>query len=149
MRLVPIDFPVRIIDSVTGFVCSFPPFKNLNKKSCEISNGTTQIADHTQNGFVSKEKKYGTVLDAAIERRLFPVEFEWTGPGEHVYITGTFYNWILKIPLNKKSNKFYARIDLPKGRHEFKFVVNGVWKTSFRYPTTRNSYGESNNYVEI
>jgi len=130
--------PRKVVEEVSDLL-------RLSKKN---KNGG--VANGTSNGVV----KNGGLLDGPTgeyqpQRRFSPVEFEWNGPGQSVLITGTFYNWTVKIPLCKKFNKFYAKIDLPKGHHEFKFVVNGQWKCSLRYPTVKNNYGDLNNYVDV
>jgi 1,4-alpha-glucan branching enzyme len=48
--------------------------------------------------------------------------------GSEVYIAGTFNNWSAKKnKLAFKDGVYSTSILLPKGRHEYKFVVNGVW----------------------
>lgn len=103
----------------------------------ESSDDETQVESEVANGTVANGTvSNGTVHHAPVveclEKRLKPVVFEWMGPErDKVAITGDFYNWQVQVPLNRKSKKFAAQIDLPKGRHEFKFVVNGTWK--YRY----------------
>jgi len=144
------DYPEKMLDKVYSLgdylLTFFLSQKNIKAIEQRKSALFTKL---TSNGLTSIGGKKNKILDGAIEKRLFPVEFEWSGPGEKVFITGSFYEWTVKIPLNKKSNKFYAKIDLPKGRHEFKFVVNGSWKSSLRYPTITNGYGETNNYIQL
>jgi len=155
MKYLSTDAPAMVLENLSSFVSACIPHKLKNGlvKSVDYrkpSPSTISVDHAISNGVVAKKgKSTVTVLDGAIEKRLYPVEFEWTGPGDKVLITGSFYDWTVKIPLNKKSEKFYARIDLPKGRHEFKFIVNGVWKSSLRYPTATNSFGDVNNCVEV
>ena len=68
------------------------------------------------------------LLPATTERR---VQFDLTvAPGSQVFVAGTFNNWNpTENPLkdNPGSGHCKATLSLPAGRHEYKFVVNGVW----------------------
>ncbi|MEI6970992.1 MAG: glycogen-binding domain-containing protein [bacterium] len=49
-------------------------------------------------------------------------------PGSEVYVTGTFNGWNpKKNKLALKAGLYSGTILLPKGRHEYKFVVDGIW----------------------
>jgi 1,4-alpha-glucan branching enzyme len=68
------------------------------------------------------------LLAATTERR---VRFELSvQPGSQVFVAGSFNNWNpTASPLkdNPGSGHCKATLSLPAGRHEYKFVVNGVW----------------------
>jgi len=102
------------------------------------------------NGSVTNGVVGHGVSTTCLDKKMKRVSFEWLGSDrDKVFITGSFYDWRVKLPLNKRSRKFAAQIDLPKGRHEFKFVVNGVWKHSANYPSIQNDFGDLNNYVDV
>jgi len=155
MRFLPGgEYPEKMLNKISDvkdyfmnyFFLSQKNFKAIDqRKSTKLGHGKS-LMNGSHSSIGGKKEK---ILDGAIEKRLFPVEFEWTGPGEKVFITGSFYDWTVQIPLSKKSNKFYAKIDLPKGHHEFKFIINGIWKSSLRYPTVTNVYGDTNNCIDI
>ncbi len=48
---------------------------------------------------------------------------------ERVCVTGDFNEWSLDATPMKKNRqgKWTAKVDLPAGRHEYKFVVDGEW----------------------
>jgi 1,4-alpha-glucan branching enzyme len=51
-------------------------------------------------------------------------------PGSEVFVCGTFNNWApMQYPMkdNPDNGVFKTTIPLPRGRHEYKFVVNGAW----------------------
>jgi 5'-AMP-activated protein kinase regulatory beta subunit len=51
-------------------------------------------------------------------------------PGSQVFVAGTFNNWNPTAnPLkdNSGSGHFKASLHVPRGTHEYKFVVNGIW----------------------
>lgn len=68
------------------------------------------------------------LLPEMTERR---VQFDLTvKPGSQVFVAGTFNHWNPTAnPLkdNPGSGHCKATLSLPTGRHEYKFVVNGVW----------------------
>mgnify|MGYP001160719151 CR=1 FL=1 len=57
------------------------------------------------------------------------VKFEMKAePGSEVFVAGTFNSWDpKKNPMTAKKGVYSASLLLPKGRHEYKFVINGVW----------------------
>ena len=59
------------------------------------------------------------------------VHFELTtAPGSLVFVAGTFNNWNPTAnPLrdNPDSGHYKATVRVPKGTHEYKFVVNGAY----------------------
>lgn len=59
------------------------------------------------------------------------VQFELSvEPGNQVFVAGTFNDWNPTAnPLkdNPGSGHCKAILVIPSGRHEYKFVVNGVW----------------------
>ena len=59
------------------------------------------------------------------------VRFEFVAdPGSEVFVTGTFNGWnpdAKQLKNTPGTGPYTATLMLPKGRHEYKFVVNGVW----------------------
>ncbi|KAL0225760.1 hypothetical protein P9112_013084 [Eukaryota sp. TZLM1-RC] len=68
-----------------------------------------------------------------------------------VDIKGSFDSWRNSYSLTRrKDNTFSCCISLPEGRHEFKFILDGInWSCSNKYPTLRDSQGNENNYVDV
>lgn len=60
-----------------------------------------------------------------------PVQFEVHAPPEsHVFIAGTFNNWNARshpLAYHPEAGVFRETLLLPCGRHEYKFVIDGVW----------------------
>ena len=73
-------------------------------------------------------------------------------PDSRVYIAGTFNQW---NPLAQRmepdgSGWYVASLVLPAGRHEYKFLVNGVWLIDPECPhRIPNPFGSQNHVVEI
>jgi len=69
--------------------------------------------------------KSGGNSNMASKRVKFEVQAE---AGSEVYVAGTFNSWNGKQNrLKEKSGVYTATLLLPKGKHEYKFVINAVW----------------------
>lgn len=76
-----------------------------------------------------------------------------TDPDSEVFVTGSFNDWnpTGKKLQDKRGTGEYARtLLLPEGRHEYKFVVNGVWQMDPQNPNwTVNEHGSLNNILTV
>jgi 1,4-alpha-glucan branching enzyme len=74
-------------------------------------------------------------------------------PGSEVCVAGTFNDWApRKHPLACQGEEgvYAARILVPKGRHEYKFVIDGVWCVDPACPDwAPNAYGSLNSVIEV
>lgn len=82
-----------------------------------------------------------------------PVEFTWKHGGcNSVIVTGSFDNWSSSIHLAKdQANDMWRKtvlLDLTKP-HQFKFVVDGVWRCSMDWETITDAQGNVNNIVSL
>ncbi len=49
-------------------------------------------------------------------------------PGSEVFVAGDFNDWApAKRPLVYDESVYKATLLLPKGRHEYKFLIDGIW----------------------
>lgn len=79
-----------------------------------------------------------------------PMEIEWKGPGEKVYVTGTFVQWDRKFKLHRdKKGGFSTTLQLKPGTHHLKFLVDGDMTTSHELPTTVDYTNILVNYIEV
>ena len=81
-------------------------------------------------------------------------------PGaKEVFLVGTFNEWKPGLrPMRRRSDgKWLAELNLPPGRYEFKFVVDGHWCYEPGFPDQAglgeglvlNSLGTSNRVLEV
>jgi 1,4-alpha-glucan branching enzyme len=74
-------------------------------------------------------------------------------PGTTVFIAGTFNGWNpTEKPLNfdEKDGVYRAKVLLPVGRHEYKFVVGGEWQADPACPQwTPNEFGSLNSVMTV
>jgi len=79
----------------------------------------------------------------------YPVVVKWSGHGKSVYISGSWDGWKRKIPLVRSHDDFTTIVNLPEGKHEFKFYVDGQWICDNNLPKTDNPLGSENNVFMI
>lgn len=82
------------------------------------------------------------------------VRFEITAPeAERVFLVGDFNQWDASARrLTRTSNgegRFVALMDLPPGRYEYKFVVDGAWACCPHAPRVPNCHGSENCIVDV
>lgn len=83
-----------------------------------------------------------------------PTLIEWEGPGDRVYVTGTFAGWNRKFRLHrngpsKKKNVLSAIVNIAPGTHHLSFLVDNDMKTSDKLPTAVDYTNSLVNYLEV
>ncbi|OZC08018.1 hypothetical protein X798_05014 [Onchocerca flexuosa] len=69
-----------------------------------------------------------------------------------VLLSASFVNWecfLLCQKLENDAEKFGVWVDIPPGRYEFVFIVDGHWTTSENYATCWNEHGTHNNWRNV
>ncbi|CAD8163594.1 unnamed protein product [Paramecium pentaurelia] len=61
-----------------------------------------------------------------------------------VKVLRSWLNWIDKIELLQKDNRFEIEVNIPTGNHQFKFIVDDEWKVS-----DQNEYNGQNNLINV
>lgn len=81
------------------------------------------------------------------------VEFTLEAPqAEVVAVAGTFNNWdASRTALHKGNDGIWrAKLSLPKGRHEYRFVVDGHWSSDSKAKdAVPNPHGGDNSVIEV
>ena len=85
---------------------------------------------------------------------LHTVRFHATAePNSDVYVTGSFNRWnggAKKMTANRGEHDYYVTLMLPRGRHEYKFVVNGQYKADPECPDwVLNDFGTINSVIDV
>lgn len=78
------------------------------------------------------------------------IKFEWKEGGSKVEMSGSFLdNWKKKEKLEKNPTTgiFEVYLDIPKGIHQFKFIVDEKWMCSSNYATI-NDKNNTNNIID-
>ena len=77
--------------------------------------------------------------------------FKWVHGGHEVFVTGSFNQWLGKIPMNKVDgeNEFILQIDILPGTHTYKYIVDGEWRVDEDAAQYVTYDGTVNNVVEV
>lgn len=98
--------------------------------------------------FIINSDKKELSLKTFENKKLVPTTFEWDEGGRNIYVTGNFCQWKQFFLMKKESeNHYYLTLNLPKGRHQYKFKVDGEWKFNPKFPIY-NDGGYINNYLD-
>jgi len=78
------------------------------------------------------------------------VLFYWNEPSSSVVsLAASFTNWKPTIQLVPRNGEHLATVDLPKGRHEFKFWVDGQWRLGQDWQTCKDGEDNLNNFLIV
>lgn len=87
---------------------------------------------------------------AGRKRAAFQVK---ANPGSEVYLSGSFNNWDAREKKMKDSSgkgEYAAMLYLPKGQHQYKYVINGEWHVDPECPKwVQNECGTLNSLITI
>ncbi|XP_047970259.1 phosphoglucan phosphatase DSP4, amyloplastic [Salvia hispanica] len=82
-----------------------------------------------------------------------PVKLKWHGTGcSTVEISGLDIGWGQRMPLSysEEEGLWILHRDLPEGRYEYKYIVDGEWMCNeHELITSPNQDGHVNNYIEV
>ncbi|KAF1970068.1 hypothetical protein BU23DRAFT_220787 [Bimuria novae-zelandiae CBS 107.79] len=73
--------------------------------------------------------------------------FTWEHEAHEVFVTGSFDDWRKTVQLEKEGGIFKKTVELPKAKHQYKFVVNGNWVTNASAPKEDDGSGNYNNVL--
>jgi 1,4-alpha-glucan branching enzyme len=72
------------------------------------------------------------------------------GPVKQVCLAGSFNNWQPATMKKQKSGLYALELKMPKGQHEYKFVVDGVWQSDpANSDTVQNALGTVNSVLIV
>jgi len=72
------------------------------------------------------------------------------GSVKKVYLAGSFTNWEPVRMSKQKSGQYVRIMKLPTGTHEYKFIVDGVWRHDSDHDNyTQNSLGTLNSVAIV
>jgi hypothetical protein len=83
------------------------------------------------------------------KKKVIAVILSWSGGGKVVYVTGSFNDWTQKVRLVKSDEDFSTILDLERGIHHFKFIVDEEWRCSEELPSAPDEDGHLVNYLEV
>jgi len=78
-----------------------------------------------------------------------PVVFTWNHGGQTVQLAASFNGWREQIPMVRSGNEFHVVQELPRGIHQYKFIVDDQWRFAPDQPKTQDTDGNMNNILDI
>ena len=100
-----------------------------------------------------RSTKSVTAVKAKAKKVIGPAVFSLSAPGaKHVSIAGCFNGWDMgKNPAQKdRKGTWTAKIALPVGTYEYKFVVDGAWITDpANTNLIGNTVGSQNSVIKV
>ncbi|KAH9811716.1 carbohydrate-binding module family 48 protein [Teratosphaeria destructans] len=117
---------------------------SVPRRSSMLSSTTVDDEDDGDNDVLAPEQSQAPQV-------LVPTPVHYKGPGEKVYVTGTFVNWERKFKLHRQKDRagFAATLQLKPGTHHIKFLVDGDMVTNDELPTTVDYTNILVNYIEV
>eukprot|EP00961_Rhodomonas_salina_P209900 2834195-Rhodomonas_salina.1 len=85
---------------------------------------------------------------------LVETKIEWSDDGQshsEIAVVGSWGEWMAVYQLTKTAgNKWVSNINIPVGRHMFKFLIDGEWRVSRNYEIVDDGVGTGgNNRLEV
>jgi 1,4-alpha-glucan branching enzyme len=82
------------------------------------------------------------------------VRFQMAAPaGSEVYLVGTFNNWdakAIRLQNGSANGEYSATLLLAPGRYEYKYIINGDWRTDPGCAdAVANAYGSKNSVLQV
>ncbi|KAA0174119.1 hypothetical protein FNF27_04340 [Cafeteria roenbergensis] len=84
-----------------------------------------------------------------VDKDRVPAVFKWAHGGSEVYVTGTFTGWRDHKRMHRSGHDFTYIAMLPRGKHHFKFIVDGQWRWTTNAPTETDADHNVNNVVDL
>lgn len=78
-----------------------------------------------------------------------PVVFTWTHGGQDVLLAASFNGWREPIPMVRSGNEFSVVKELPRGVHQYRFMVDNDWRHAPDQQTVTDPTGNVNNVIDI
>ena len=131
--------------------------KNNKTKACESQDENSydfelksENSKKNQSTNIQSEISEKSIISDTNENKI-PYKFEWKEGGRNIKITGSFLNdWKDQLEMKKNLNTgFYEIIlNIPKGIHQFKFIVDKKWECSSNYLTIKEK-NNINNIIDL
>lgn len=112
--------------------------------------GGSQSAAHLAAGGPPQDATTSSPpIAEVVEDEKIPVVFTWTHGGQSVYLAASFNGWTEQIPMVRSGNEFHVVHELPRGIHQYKFIVDEQWRFATDQPKTQDNNGNMNNVLDI
>ena len=123
--------------------------KTKNEKEYKEENIEDDISEEEIKEIKSEENYSEETLEASNNIKT-NYTFIWDEGGNDVKITGSFSDWKIKFQMTQIQNTQIFKCILPLGNeiYQYKFIVDGEWKFSKKFPTKDDGNGNINNILD-
>lgn len=122
----------------------------LDEKSEEYDEKT-----HIEKSNIFPQKEKGTKATSSSKEKkninnTNYYTFTWDEGGNDIKITGSFCDWKIQFQMDwdQKDSIFKIQLPLENKVYQYKFIVDGEWKYSSKFPTTFDNIGNINNFLD-
>ena len=123
--------------------------EDKSEKEYEEENIGDEISEEEIKEMKSEENNTEETLEDTNNNKK-NYTFIWDEGGNDVKITGSFSDWKIKFQMTKEPNNQIFKCTLPLGNeiYQYKFIVDGEWKFSKKFPTKDDGNGNINNILD-
>jgi len=116
-----------------------PESTTYNRRETPTEKGIERETSFKDTGSAKRPNNGGTVVEFRLVAK----------KAQSVAVAGTFNGWDAKRdPLKKDGDCWKARVTVPRGRHEYRFVVDGVWLNDPNAKeSVTNPFGSTNSVI--
>ena len=120
----------------------------LSKSFEEIEESISSKEDNDKDNSLSN---CSSEIDSLNNDEEIPYTFIWNEGGKNVKVTGSFVNWSIYYDMeySKEEKLFKYSVKLSKGKHSYKFIVDGIWKCSQNQPKLTDNSNNINNFLDL
>lgn len=120
----------------------------------EIEDNGTLSSSSLSSNFSNKNSKKKIIIkkkNSKMNLKEVPYTFTWDEGGKNIKVTGTFGKWskFYDMKYFSKEKLFKCTINLPRDKHEYKFIVDGNWKYSKKQPLKKDNKNNTNNIIDL
>lgn len=85
------------------------------------------------------------------QKHVATFEYEGEAKTKRVFLAGDFNNWDpAGIPMFRRNGVYRKKVELSRGEHQYKFVVDGEWIADPRSPNqVPNGLGSTNSVLNV
>ena len=116
-----------------------------------ISNNSSSLSSIPSKYEKKENKNIPKKKSSNLSLKEVPYTFTWDEGGKDIKVTGTFVKWtkFYEMKYSQKEKRFKCIIRLPREKHEYKFIVDGVWKYSKKQPIKKDDKNNTNNFIDL
>ncbi|PIA41326.1 hypothetical protein AQUCO_02200021v1 [Aquilegia coerulea] len=78
--------------------------------------------------------------------------FTWPYGGDRIFLCGSFTRWSVHVPMTPvegSTTVYQAICNLTPGDHQYKFLVDGIWRIDEQQLSVINEQGTINNVIFV